>query len=157
MCYDTENSKGGGLMKIIKKSANNEEKAKALEKNEKVQKEPAKGAIIAKNIWHGFAVVGSWIYKLRSVVLAIPVVAAAFLLAKENMEKLPEYVGINMQTTGEFAMMIERNVAVFVPLIITAGCLLMMFISRKVLYPWLISLFSLVLPLLLWFTNVFPA
>lgn len=140
-------------MKIVKKSANKEKTAEVVETT---KKEQAKGAIVAKNVLHGFAVAGSWIYKLRSVILAIPVVAAAFLLAKENMEKLPEFVGINMQTTGEFAMMIERDVAVFVPLIVTAGCLLMMFISRKVLYPWLISLFSLILPILLWFTNVFP-
>ena len=141
-------------MEIIKKSANNNEE-KAAE--EKIEKEQPKRAGAAKQVLHVFAVIGSWIYKLRSVVLAIPVVAAAFLLAKENMEKLPEFVGINMQTTGEFAMMIERDVAVFVPLIVTAGCLLMMFISRKVLYPWLISIFSLILPLLLWFTNIFPA
>ena len=118
---------------------------------------PSTAGTALQKTGHIFQLVGSWIYKLRSVLLAIPVVAAAFVLAKENMEKLPEFVGINMQTTGEFAMMIERDVAVFVPLIVTAACLLMMFISRKVLYPWLISIFSLIIPLLLWFTNIFPA
>ena len=97
-----------------------------------------------------------WAYKLRSVILAVPVVVASIVLAIQNLQRLPVFVGINMQTTGEFAMMIERDVAVFAPLLVTAACLLMMFISRKVLYPWLISIFSLVIPLLLWFTNIFP-
>lgn len=109
-----------------------------------------------KKIGAVLRVIGQWIYKLRSVILAIPVVVAAVKLALQNLHRLPPYVGINMQASGEYAMMIERNVAVFVPLLVTAGCLLMMFISRKVLYPWLVSVFSLLLPLLLWVTNVFP-
>ncbi len=109
-----------------------------------------------KKIGAVLRVIGQWIYKLRSVILAIPVVVVAIKLALQNLQRLPEYVGINMQASGEYAMMIERNVAVFVPLLVTAGCLLMMFISKKVLYPWLVSMFSLLLPLLLWATNVFP-
>lgn len=138
-------------MKIMKKSANSTESSQMPE-----EKVPSNAGMALLKTGHILQLIGSWIYKLRSVLLAIPVVVAAFLLAKENMEKLPEFVGINMQTTGEFAMMIERDVAVFAPLLVTAACLLMMFISRKVLYPWLISIFSLVIPLLLWFTNIFP-
>ena len=63
-----------------------------------------------KNFW-------GWVFKLRSVGLAIPVAVAA----------------------------------------LTAVCLLLMFISKKVLYPWLISIFSLVLPILILITNIFPA
>ena len=110
----------------------------------------------AKKIWGYVRIVGQWIYKLRSVVLSIPVVVAAILLAVRNANTLPVLVGINMQTTGEFAVMIERNVAIFVPLLVTSLCLLMVFLSRKVLYPWLISVFSLVIPVVLWFTNAFP-
>ncbi|MBE6943936.1 MAG: hypothetical protein E7453_06705 [Ruminococcaceae bacterium] len=97
-----------------------------------------------------------WIYRLRSILLAVPIVAAAIKLAFQNMARLPEFVGINLQANGEYAVMIERNVAVFAPLLITAVCLLTMFLSKKVLWPWLVSLFSLVLPLLLWITNIFP-
>ncbi len=138
-------------MKIVKRSANNPEGIAVPE-----EKMPTNAGTTLQKTGQKFLLIGGWIYRLRSVLLAIPVVVAAFILAKENMEKLPEFVGINMQTTGEFAMMIERDVAVFLPLIVTAACLLMMFISRKVLYPWLISIFSLLIPLLLWFTNVFP-
>ena len=52
--------------------------------------------------------------------------------------------------------MVPRMVAVFGPMAITALCLLMMFLSKKTLYPWVISIFSLVLPVLLLFINQYP-
>jgi hypothetical protein len=109
-----------------------------------------------KKIW-GYAKIGwQWIYKLRSVILAIPVILTAISLAMDNAAQLPVFVGINLKANGEYAIMIERNVAIIVPLLIPVGSLLMMFLSRKVLYPWLVSVFSLVIPLLLWLTNIFP-
>lgn len=101
--------------------------------------------------------IGKWIYRLRSVILAIPVAIAAVVLALRNMANLPELVGIDIQTTGEYAQVVSKNVAVLGPLAITAVCLLLMFCSRRVVYPWLISVFSLVLPIVLYFTNIFPA
>lgn len=101
--------------------------------------------------------IGKWVYKLRSVLLAIPVGIGAFILARRNMELLPEAVGINLLANGEYQWTVSRSVAVMGPLAVTAVCLLLMFCSRRVLYPWLISLFTLVLPLLIWVTNVFPA
>ena len=73
------------------------------------------------------------------------------------MATLPAQVGIDLQASGEYAQMISKSVAVMGPLALTAVCLLLMFTSRKVLYPWLISIFSLVLPLLILITNIFPA
>ena len=99
----------------------------------------------------------TWIYKLRSVLLAIPVAAMAIGLAIDNMKRLPETVGINLLASGEYALYVTRNVAVMGPLAVTAVCLLLMFCSRRVLYPWLISLFTLVLPWLIYITNIFPA
>lgn len=100
--------------------------------------------------------VGKWIYKLRSVILAIPVVAGAVALAIHNLVTLPDMVGINLLATGEYAYTVGKSVAVLVPLALTAVCLLLMFCSRRVLYPWLISLFSLILPVLIMITNLFP-
>ena len=97
-----------------------------------------------------------WTYRLRSVILAIPVAAGAVILAIHNQVKLPDAVGIYFQAGGEYAQMVGKGVAIFGPLAVTAVCLLMVFCSRKVLYPWLISLFSLVLPILIYITNVFP-
>lgn len=97
-----------------------------------------------------------WAYRLRSIVLVVPVAAAAVVLALHNLARLPAEVGINIQPDGQYAQMISKGVAVMGPLALTAVCLLMVFFSKKVLYPWLISLFSLALPLLIYITNIFP-
>lgn len=90
---------------------------------------------------------------LRKAVLALPVVWAALKLAAYNRENLPQMVGINLQSTGDFAQLISRDTAVNVPLLITMACLALMVFSRKTVYPWLISIFTLILPVLLWLTN----
>ncbi len=93
------------------------------------------------------------LFKLRSVILAIPVAAGAVILAIRNQAVLPDKVGFGLQASGEYAYMVSKGVAVLGPIAITAVCLLMTFCSRKVLYPWLISLFSLVLPIVIYLIN----
>jgi len=88
--------------------------------------------------------------------LAIPVLFGAVILAIVNAIKLPTEVGINLLADGEYAFMVHKLVAVSAPLLVTAICLLLMFCSKKVVYPFLISLFSLALPLLILLINVFP-
>lgn len=95
------------------------------------------------------------IFKLRKIFMAIPVVYLALNIASANMDRLPEAVGLNLQSTGAFALMVTREYAVYGPLGITAFCLVLMFFSRKALFPWVISLFSLVLPYLIYFTNYY--
>lgn len=101
--------------------------------------------------------IGKWIYRLRSLLLAIPVGIAAVMMAMQNMSRLPGMVGLNLLATGEYQMMVSRSVAVMGPLAVTALCLLLMFCSRRVIYPWLISIFTLVIPVLIYITNIFPA
>ncbi len=98
-----------------------------------------------------------WAFRLRKFVMAAPVVYVALRLAAYNMEHLPEQVGIDLQTTGEFARTISRQFAVMGPLGLTLGCLLMMFFARKATYAWAISVFTLALPLLLLVSNLYPA
>lgn len=108
-----------------------------------------KTANVLRDIW-------KWCYRLRSVILAIPVGVAAVFLALHNQINLPDMVGVDLQASGEYAQLVSKELAVFGPLAVTAVCLLLMFCSRKVVYPWLISVFSLALPLLLLVTNIFP-
>ena len=109
-------------------------------------------------LWIGENTDVIWLYikKFHKVILAIPVGIGAGCLAVYSGNNLPEYVGINLLETGEYAMIVTRELAVLGPLAVTAVCLLLMFASRRTLYPWLISIFSLVLPLLLLLTNNFP-
>lgn len=99
----------------------------------------------------------SYIYRMRSVFLAIPVAIGAVWLAIMNASKLPDQVGINLLADGTYSMMVPKGLAILCPLAITALCLLLVICSRRTLYPWLISLFSLVLPFLILITNIFPA
>ena len=101
-------------------------------------------------------IIGIWLFRLRKFIMAAPVVYAAIRLAAYNGKHLPEQVGIDLQSTGEFAMTISRQLAVVGPLGLTAACLLLMFCSKKAMYPWAISIFTLALPLLLLLSNVYP-
>lgn len=96
------------------------------------------------------------IYRLRAVFMAIPVVYGALKLAAYNMQHLPEQVGLNLQSSGEFALYVSRSLAVLGPLVLTGACIVMMFCSRKTMYPWAVSIFTLILPLLLLISNVYP-
>ena len=110
-----------------------------------------------KKVWNVVYQIGLWVYRLRVILLAIPVIIWALQLARINFELLPDLVGIGLLASGEFMYLVAKEVAVYVPLAVTALCLLMAALSRKTLYPWIISIFSLALPLVVLLTNVFPA
>lgn len=114
------------------------------------------GSVYAK-IKHVVGILVMCIYRLRAVFLAIPVAYYALKLAAYNSDHLPEEVGLNLLSTGEFAMMISRELAVMGPLAVTAACLVLMFTSRRALYPWAVSIFTLILPVLLLVSNLYPA
>ena len=97
------------------------------------------------------------LYRLRKVFLAIPVIHYALKIAEYNRQHLPEQVGVNLLATGEYAMMISREMAVNGPFAVTCACLVLMFGCRKALYPWAVSIFTLVLPILLLLSNIYPA
>lgn len=117
--------------------------------------EKLKGGIASVN--RVINIIGMVIFRLRKIVLSVPVVYYALKLAAYNGEHLPEQVGLNLQSSGEFAMTIARSMAVMGPLALTLACLFLMFCSRKALYPWAISVFTLALPLLLLVSNLYPA
>ena len=94
-----------------------------------------------------------FVVKFRKILLAIPVATLSTWMAIKSYASLPEYVGIHLLETGEYALTVSRLLAVLGPAAITAFCLLMMFCSRKTVYPWLISLFTLLVPLFLMLTN----
>lgn len=110
---------------------------------------------VLKSIWKTLKLTGKWAYQLRSIVLAIPILICAGALAIRNAHLLPETVLVDMLGQGQ--LLVSRGVAVVAPLAVTSVSLLLMFCSKKVLYPWLISLLSLVLPLVIWLSNLFPA
>lgn len=98
-----------------------------------------------------------YVIKLRKIFLAVPVVVGAISLALNNLRLLPQVVGINLMADGNFSIVLDRLPAVLAPLVVTAVCLLLMFCSKRTLTPWLVSVFSLALPLIILLINTFPA
>ena len=96
-----------------------------------------------------------WVFRLRKVIMAVPVIYYALKLAKENAGRLPKEVGLNLLSNGEFAYTVSRTVAVQGPLLITAAALALMFVSKKAVFPWVVSILTLVLPYLIYFTNFY--
>ena len=120
-------------------------------------------------IGRAFGLLGSYLFKLRAVFMAIPVAVIAVIQAMINMERLPdtlEYtmLGIDFNATqtlfGPVVMNVEqigRELAVMGPLVLTAACLLFTIFSKRTLFPWIISIFTLLIPTLLYLTTQYPA
>ncbi len=109
---------------------------------------------VAKKYW---LLAWPWIWRLRKVLFALPVVWLSWYFARLNWNVLPDPVGLSLQITGEYASYISKTAAVYGPLGVTTGCLAMMFLSKRTVYPWMICMFSLLLPALILITNIFPA
>ena len=109
---------------------------------------------VGSAIGHAFKIVYGYAFRLRKILLAVPVIGVAVWLASYCRERMPEIVGIGLKSNGYYAFTISRDVAVLGPLAITFFCLIMMFCSRRTLYPWLISIFTLILPIFIMATNM---
>lgn len=101
-------------------------------------------------------VIGAWLWRFRKFIFALPILYWAIYLGRLNYSLLPDLVGFNLQTNGEYAVYITKNAATYGPLAVTLGCLVMMFLSRKTLYPWIVCVISLLLPVAILITNIFP-
>lgn len=100
------------------------------------------------------------VYKFRSLFMAIPVVACSINLALVSAAKLPAKLMLSIPAVQERELVLklvemDKTTAIFVPVLITAVCLLLMFCSRRQLFPWLISIFSLILPVTLIVAGMF--
>ena len=131
----------------MKQSDNNKKEKKQM--GQSIVPAMKKFAKVVGNIW-------DWIFKLRKLILAIPVLVGMILLAVRNYRTLPDEIPVILLTDGLAEQMIPRDVAVFGPIAVTMLCLLLMMCSRKTLYPWLISIFSLILPIMFMLSGVLP-
>ena len=115
----------------------------------------------AKEIWDIVSVktayVWNYVMKFKKLFLCIPVAVFAIILAIRNLFSLPALVGIALAANGDFSFEMIREIAVLAPLLLTGLCLLFVFMSKRTLTPWLVSVFSLILPLWILFINTFPA
>jgi hypothetical protein len=110
-----------------------------------------------------------YIFRLRALFMANPVAVIAVIEAMINTSRLPdtlEYatIGLDFDATqtlfGPFVMHIEqlsRETAVMGPLMLTAACLVFTIFSKRTLFPWIVSIFTLVVPVLLYLMTQYPA
>ena len=106
--------------------------------------------------WRVIKGICKYIYMFRGVFISIPVVVVAIMVALKNAARLPETVGLEILSTGDYATTVTRTTAVLLPLVLTGVCVLLTILSKRTLFPWLVSVFTLVLPFLIWFTNIYP-
>lgn len=118
------------------------------------------------SVGHFFKVIGTILFRLRKFFMAAPVILVALRLAQNTKEQLQgafRFHILDVLASFEASDLIIREVeiskqvAVAGPLVVTAACLLLMFFSRKTLYPWIISIFSLVIPIFILFSAQLPA
>ena len=98
--------------------------------------------------------IGKVFYHLRKIIMSVPVVLIGMKVFAYTKENLPQNVGILLQENGTYKYMLDKGTTLEVCLALTGSCLLLMFLSRKIVYPWVITLFSMVLPLFLVFSNM---
>ena len=115
-----------------------------------------KGREIKNNVMDKVVPAWNYVKKFKKLFLAAPVATMALVMAIVNLIKLPALVGFGLQGNGEFSFELIREIAVIAPLAVTAICLLLMFASKRTLTPWMVSLFSLLLPVMILLTNTFP-
>ena len=128
----------------------------AFHKDEILSEEDQTAKTPLQKVKRVFSIIGKVLFRLRKVFMALPVLYFAMKLGAYNMEHLPEMVGLNIQSNGAYALMVSRTMAVNGPLAVTYTCLALMFVSRKATYPWVISMFSLIIPIFLLLTNLYP-
>jgi hypothetical protein len=110
---------------------------------------------VMRDVGEVFATIGKFLSKTKKIFLSVPVGWVAVMLAIYNQTNLPAVVGFDLQANGDFGIQIVRELAVFGPLMITGLCILLTVCSKRILTPWLVSVFSLALPVVILVMNTF--
>ena len=112
---------------------------------------------VFREIGRVFRIIGKVLFHLRKIFLAVPVVWAAFKVYAYGQANLPEAVGVWLLENGDYQFTLARESALMSCMAVTAVCLVLMFCSRRTILPWIVSIFTLVLPFLLIITNMYPS
>ena len=116
-----------------------------------------KTKVVFQKIGRVCSIIGKVIFHMRKIFLTLPVLWAAFKVCAYAKEMLPENVGVWLLESGDYQFMLGREASLLSCLAVTAVCLGLMFLSRRTILPWVVSLFTLVLPIMLVLTNMYPA
>ena len=112
---------------------------------------------VFRKIGRVFYIIGRVLFHMRKIFLTLPVAWAAFKVYTYAKEMLPEDVGVWLLESGEYQFTLDREASLMSCLAVTAACLVLMFLSRRTILPWVVSLFTLVLPFVLVLSNMYPS
>ena len=107
------------------------------------------------SVGKGIRTAGAFCFKYRKIFLSVPVLVCAVYLLQYNLGHLPARVGLLLNSQGGFSWMVSRKAAVWFPFGISMLCLGMMWLSKKTFYPWLVSMVTMFLPVMICFINTF--
>ena len=150
MCYDKQN-----VTKEVRQTV--DEKKKNSQAKEKNNSGWEKTKAVFRKIGRVFQIIGKVLFHLRKIFMAVPVVWAAFKVYTYGQEHLPEAVGVWLLENGDYQFTLARESALMSCMAVTAACLVLMFCSRRTILPWIVSIFTLVLPFMLIITNMYPS
>ena len=133
------------------------EKKPRLPKENNAKDTWAKTKEVFRKIGRVFYIIGRVLFHMRKIFLTLPVLWLAFKVYNYAKELLPDTVGVWLLENGDYAFSLGVDAALISCLAVTAACLVLMYLSRRTILPWIISLFTLVLPVMLVLTNMYPS
>lgn len=140
-----------------KKSRPVKEKKAAPVKENKPNEKWLKTQEVFRKTGRVFYIIGRVLFHMRKIFLTLPVVWLAFQVCSYAREHLPDAVGVWLLESGDYAFTLGVDAALTSCLAVTAACLVLMYLSRRTILPWVVSLFTLVLPIALVLTNMYPS
>lgn len=133
------------------------EKKATPAKENKLNERWAKTQEVFRIIGRVFYIIGRILFHMRKIFLTLPVLWLAFKVYNYAKELLPDTVGVWLLENGDYAFSLGVDAALISCLAVTAACLVLMYLSRRTILPWIISIFTLVLPVMLVLTNMYPS
>lgn len=121
-----------------------------------------------RSIGRTFSNLWKYIFWFRSVLVGAVMGVAAVVLAAYNRTRLPEtvdYIKVTLDAEAENALLglfvmsadsVSRDWAVMIPVALTAGCIVMMIFSKRMMFPCMIGLLTLLLPQIIYWFTIFP-
>lgn len=123
---------------------------------------------IFREIGRFFALLWKYIFMFRGILISAPVIVLGALMIVWARDNLPEMVEITHLVLdpeaenaifGSFVMVTEsisRDLAIGVPMALSGVCLACTILSKRTLYPWLMALLSMAMPVVIYLLNTHP-
>ena len=123
---------------------------------------------VFRGIGRFFSLLWKYIFMFRGILISAPVIVLGALMIVWARDHLPEMVEITHLVLdpeaenaifGNFVMVTEfisRDLAIGVPMALSGVCLVCTILSKRTLYPWLMALLTMTMPVVIYLLNTHP-